>query len=753
MTVSAPYVATSAAREAVKGREPDVLKALGINWPRLDSAAKHIRCPYSDHSDEHPSWRWDDKRKVAFCTCIGSRAGERRAHNIFGVVCTVKRIDFEAAKIQIAEIIGRQDLIRDQNRKKKGGRGVDTHRRNTATPQRPSGCTVEAYAKRKELPVEFLKSVGLADISYLGKPVVKIPYFDAAGAEVAVRFRIAVDGKDKFRWRRGSKPLLYGLDRIGDARKAKAITIVEGESDCHTLWRAGFPAFGLPGAASWNEQRDAQVFDGIDTIYAVIEPDKGGEAVLRWIARSKIRNRVKLLRLADFKDPNSLYLDNPGGFAEWWRAAQDAAIWWQDEAEQEEKAARESALSSCRELASRRDILSEVVKAAQAYGLVGEERAVKLVYLAVSSRLLARIVSIAVKGPSSGGKSFLVEIVLKLFPAEAFYVLTAMSERSLAYDEEPVRHRMIVFYEAAGLVGNFATYLMRSLLSENRICYNTVEKTKGGLKARRIEREGPTGLITTTTAAHLHPENETRLVSVNVTDTPEQTKRIMKAHASRQGRADGPDLGPWHALQRAVALGRKHVEIPFAEMLADLIPPVAVRLRRDFPVILALIEAHALLHQASRERGGDGAIVATIEDYDAVREIVADLVSHGVDATVPATVRETVKAVAKIGGCDQEGVSLAKLKDSLGIDKSSTSRRVKTAIDRGYLKNLEDKRGRPMRLVLGDAMPNDVEVLPTLEKLVTKYCSVAPLRDGAPTPQSPTTETVTDELAEKVWTV
>jgi hypothetical protein len=59
-------------------------------------------------------------------------------------------------------------------------------------------------------------------------------------------------------------------------------------------------------------------------------------------------------------------------------------------------------------------------------------------------------------------------------------------------------------YEVAGLTGDFGTYLVRSLLSEGRICYDTVEKIKDGLKARRIEREGPTGLIATTTELALH---------------------------------------------------------------------------------------------------------------------------------------------------------------------------------------------------------------------------------------------------------
>src|SRR5206468_1582008 len=108
--------------------------------------------------------------------------------------------------------------------------------------------------------------------------------------------------------------------------------------------------------------------------------------------------------------------------------------------------------------------------------------------------------------------SFLVETVTSFFPADAFYELTAMSEHALAYGTEPLSHRFLILYEAAGLEGDFATYLVRSLLSEGRLRYETVEKTANGLEPRLIEREGPTGLITTTTKVALHPENETRLL-------------------------------------------------------------------------------------------------------------------------------------------------------------------------------------------------------------------------------------------------
>jgi hypothetical protein len=745
MSFAERYVPTKAIRDAVAGREAEVLDALGIFW----NGKSHIRCPYPDHEDQNPSWRWDPVKRRAHCTCT-------RSASIFDVVAKVKGIDFEAAKIWIAESIGRPDLIRQRGGKtkatgKRKGRGRNSSGDNTATVQHPApGCTLAAYAAAKHLPVEFLRSLGITEITLFGKPAIRIPYFDGSGGEAAVRFRIALDTKDRFRWRKGSKARLYGLNRLGAGRDLGEIVIVEGESDCHTLWHSGFPAIGLPGNTTWNEARDVAVLAEIARIYIVIEPGDSGKQVMTWIAKSKIKDRVKLVRLDGFKDPSELYVDDPGRFAERWREALAAAVPWREEASREAHAARTAAWSRCAELARCPNILAKALEAVRACGLIGEERAVKLIYLAMTSRLLARIVSIAVKGPSSGGKSFLVEIILKLFPSEALYVLTAMSERALAYGEEPLAHRIMVLYEAAGMASDFGTYLIRSLLSEGRICYETVEKTEEGLKSRRIEREGPTGLITTTTAVRLHPENETRLLSLTVTDTPQQTKAIMRAQAGRQGHTNKPDLTPWLALQQFLALGAAHVVIPFASELADLIPAVAVRLRRDFPTVLALIEAHALLHQATRERTPEGAVIATLEDYSTVREIVIDFISQGVDVTVPKIVRDAVTAVTELAtedGCG--GVSLTKLAKKLGLDKSSTSRRATDAIARGYLKNLEENKGRSARLVIGDPLPADVEVLPTVPTL-RERCCVALLQGGIEPSAFPAAAAVANpiELAE-----
>jgi hypothetical protein len=159
------------------------------------------------------------------------------------------------------------------------------------------------------------------------------------------------------------------------------------------------------------------------------------------------------------------------------------------------------------------------------------------------------------------------------------------------------------------------------------------------------------------------------------------------------------------------------VAVAYAGELAAMIPPVAVRLRRDFRALLSLIRAHAILHQASRSSDASGRIVATAEDYAHARELVADLVSEGIEATVPTTVRETVEMVERLHDETEKDVTIAMLAEELELDKSAAWRRVRSAIDRGYLENKEERKGRPAKLVVADALPDDIEILPAPERL------------------------------------
>jgi hypothetical protein len=617
--------------------------------------------------------------------------------------------------------IAAEDLFDDPPRLRGGG-SIPRSIRATAQPSGHSGSpqsvaaglTLEQYASAKRLPVALLKECGISEFTFDHRPALRIPYLGGGGEELSVRFRIGLEG-DRFRWKSGSRPCLYGLHRLADARQSGQVVLVEGESDCHTLWHHGIAALAVPGATNWREERDAPHLEGFETIYVVIEADRGGEAVRKWLSKSAIRHRVKLLSLPE-KDPSAMHLKGPKEFPERWRIACLGALPWTTVEAEASAAERTEAWTVCGDLARKSNILNEFDGDLNRLGLVGERRAAKLVYLAVVSRLLDRPVSLAVKGPSSGGKSFVVESALKFFPPEAFYALTAMSDRALAYSAEPLRHRHLVLYEAAGMASDFATYLIRSLLSEGRLRYETVDKTKDGLVPRLIEREGPTGLIVTTTSLRLHPENETRMLSLTITDTSDQTAAVFRALAQDTALAD-IDLTRWHALQVWLATGPNAVVVPFAKRLAELVPPVAIRLRRDFKTVLMLIRAHALLHQASRLKDESGRVVATLRDYAAVQDLVADLVAEGVEATVKPEVRETVEAVGRLIAEGSIDVRQTELRAVFKLDRSVISRRVGAALDGGFLKNNEDRKGRPARLVLGDPLPADLEVLPAPNQL------------------------------------
>jgi hypothetical protein len=477
----------------------------------------------------------------------------------------------------------------------------------------------------------------------------------------------------------------------------------------------------------------------VPTIYIMIEPDQGGDTVMRWLSRSTIASRARIVRLPNgIKDISALYLADPAGFREALQRALDAAEPYQAIADRAAKAEAERARDAAGGLILEPDILGRFAGDLKRAGLVGEENNAKILYLALTTRLFSRPVSVVVKGVSSGGKSFTVEIVLRFFPPETYWSRTGMSDRTLAYSDEDFRHRFLVIYETTGMSSDIASYLIRSLLSESLIRYETVESTPEGLKSRVIEKLGPTGLITTTTAARLHPENETRLLSLTVKDTPAQTKAVMLALADDGINQDNAvDFNQWHAHQRWLATGENRVTVPFARALADLIPPIAVRLRRDFSTLMSLICAHALVHRDSRGRDGQGCIVAALDDYTGVRGLIAELFAEGIEATVKPEVRETVGAVMTLvkgnGVIGKDEMSMTEISKALGLDKSAASRRVNVAVSKGYLVNHEDRRGRPARIAMGDPMPGELEILPHADQLADR-CSVAVLQEGTGTP-------------------
>jgi hypothetical protein len=294
------YVPTNAAKAAARGREADIVRAIGIPW---NGRTDHLTCPDPAHTDHNPSWRLMPGG-YAVCTCRGP-------HSVFDVIGYVEGLDFEASKIRVAEILGRADLIVD--------------------PAPSTGLTLAAYSQAKRLPLDFLQGLGLCDGIYRSSTgsthAVRIPYLAADGTELSPRWRVSLTAKKKVMSEKGSKTNLYGLNRLPEARAAGRVLLVGGESDAQTAWFHGLSAIGLPGEGNWSDGRgDAAALDGIPEIFAVIEPDKGGPVMVGKLQRSVIAPRVKLIRMpSKTKDISALYLADPDGFRGAFQRALEAA--------------------------------------------------------------------------------------------------------------------------------------------------------------------------------------------------------------------------------------------------------------------------------------------------------------------------------------------------------------------------------------------------------------------------------------------
>ena len=194
-------------------------------------------------------------------------------------------------------------------------------------PDQPE--TLQHYSESKHLPMDFLQKLGMKDHpGSSGKPAyVTIPYFGLDGRCVATKQRYNKENKQRFGWDKGGTPTLYGLWRE-ENKNAKAVILVEGESDAQPLWLHDVACYGVPGAT--NFQSAWVPIIGDRAVYIHVEPDGGGqkfrEKTLEKLKEGGFAGKVFTFSCNDIepgcKDPSELFIR----FGERFREKFDPAI-------------------------------------------------------------------------------------------------------------------------------------------------------------------------------------------------------------------------------------------------------------------------------------------------------------------------------------------------------------------------------------------------------------------------------------------
>jgi hypothetical protein len=296
------HVQTRRIKEAVKGREANVLDALQIDWR---DGQDHITCPYPGHADHNPSWRWDQKKACAVCTC-------KKPHSIFDVVAAKEELDFEAAKIRVAQILEREDLIQVQD--SAAAKNRHDHQAydgasllNPSDEERDDTLPKKYLAHRLSVPQEDVlmpstMAVGRKELGYFDPapkgskakpkwagnfPCAVFATESADGRTHAHRIYLAADGA-------GKADLGNGPDgRPREPKKSAKVTDDVTRSGCSVTW--GDPAVaphlllaeGIETAAAIARAFFPEISGGQIAVAAAISAD-GVEAFLPYPATQKV---------------------------------------------------------------------------------------------------------------------------------------------------------------------------------------------------------------------------------------------------------------------------------------------------------------------------------------------------------------------------------------------------------------------------------------------------------------------------------
>ena len=525
----------------------------------------------------------------------------------------------------------------------------------TETAKHPAaGLTLDGLCAAKKLPTELLQELGCRDYQRNGRTVVSIPYVDNEGRTVAVRYRKALDGESRFEWRRGDKVQLYGLARLFAARGLGWVLIVEGESDAWTAWHYGIPCVGIPGKAQWKGERGrawARLLEGVQA-YIWQEPDAEifGESISRDIPDAKI-----IVAPDAFKDISAAHLagvDVAQLIDKLSTTAVPARHIQRERLNQRQRELEEQA----REVLEADDPLELIRGAIVERGYGGDLQPALITYLAATGRVLAMRhgampVHLLLIGPPSAGKSFTLQTVLALLPADAYHVIDAGSPRVMIYDDADLEHRVVVFGEADSLPAgedNPAASAVRNVMTDHYLHYATTvrDPDTGDFTVREVEKPGPTTLITTA-VKRLGPQLDSRLFILEVPDDQKQIAAALHMQAALEAHG-GPQDPPATLLAFQAYLQSRapwEVVVPFADELATHLAsqPAETRVVRDFARLLSLVKAATVLRQHHRRCDGSGRLVAEAADYVTVYELVNEM--YRTSSGAGEKVRTVVEAV------------------------------------------------------------------------------------------------------------
>ena len=344
-------------------------------------------------------------------------------------------------------------------------------------------------------------------------------------------------------------------------------------------------------------------------------------------------------------------------------------------------------------------ILVHFLETTENLGFIGEELNKIIILFAFISRTMQKPIGVIIKGPSSSGKSALVEVIMKLFPENVYLYLSDISEAAFKASGD-LPGKVLIISEVHGL--EKIEYLLRVVQSEGKLTSRKMVTTgKNDWELSDFKIEGSCALIVTTTEDSIHYENETRNIEIYMDVSGDQTAAVhrMILEESADSREDNITLVKnWQIFFQAL-YENIPVIIPYAKLIE--FPSDRERTRRDITKFLNLVKLSAMFHQFQRpivRIRGQLFIVADIRDYG----IAYRLWEHCYTSTrqgINLRVKELVDTLFQLNEDNSQyntqKITVKDLIGRLGWDRTTISKHADTAENAGFIEIIRQGSGRP----------------------------------------------------------
>jgi hypothetical protein len=258
----------------------------------------------------------------------------------------------------------------------------------------------------------------------------------------------------------------------------------------------------------------------------------------------------------------------------------------------------------------------DLVSDLQTLGFIASPWQCLVLYLAATSRLLSKPLSVLSIGNASGGKSAGQEAIAQLLPPDEMLSFTRLSPKSLSYHgEDALKNKVVFLDEISAGADRVGLSQLKSLLSRGYLTTSVVSVdriNRGMSTVQRITR-GPISIFTAGTSDSLvDDELKSRFLVLPVDESREQTARVIaQAAAWDGGKAAEARREAIRRRYRAIQKSLKPLRVVIPPEWRPNLTFCTERLtyRRKYHAYLSLIQVIALHRQHAPGRirqGADG---------------------------------------------------------------------------------------------------------------------------------------------------